>query len=329
MNVLVLGAGAMGRNHVRNLAHSKRVNEVLVVEPNEAARKELNNKHENVRVFASENEAFGAAEIDAAVVAVPTHLHFKTAWEIVGRGVPVLVEKPITDSLEDGKKLVKKAADAGVLLTVGHVERFNPAVTALKEHVKEIGKIVYASTYRFGVPTNRKLGAAFFDQAVHDVDVLSFLSGEYPKFVQAVERSVIDSDAKDLCSALFEFPSFPAAVEANRVTPIKTRELILLGTKGSARLDYISQELTISTSEKMETKYTNFDEILFRVGRGTEIKPYFRKDEPLKLELEHFLDCVEGKVKPLVSGTDGLHAVAAAQFGIKAAESSKRQEIVF
>ncbi|MFH0835938.1 MAG: Gfo/Idh/MocA family oxidoreductase [Candidatus Micrarchaeota archaeon] len=329
MNVLVLGAGAMGRNHVRNLVHSKRVENVFVVEPSKEVRDELNHKHEGVKAFATAEEAFAAGAVDAAIVAVPTKLHFRVAMQMIERGLPTLVEKPITDSLEDGKKLIHAAKEKKVMLTVGHIERFNPAVAALKEHVEEIGDIVYASTYRFGVPTNRKLGAAFFDQAVHDIDVLSYLSGEYPKKVQAVERSLIDKDAKDLCSALYEFPSFTAAVEANRVTPIKTREVILLGTKGTARLDYISQELTISTSEKKDYKYSNFDEILFRVGRGTEIKPYFRKEEPLKLELEHFLDCVEGKCKPLVSGEDGLHAVAAAQFGIKAAETGEKQEIKF
>lgn len=328
MKVLVLGAGAMGRNHVRNLSAQKEVDSILVVDPSQESlgflRKE---KYEKIQYFTELQEAISEKPV-CAIVASPTTTHFENAMLLVKAGIHALVEKPITDSVENAKKLIREAEERKVILMVGHIERFNPAVQALKKNIGNIGKVVYASSHRFGIPTQRKLGDAFLDQAVHDIDVISYLTGEYPLEVQASEHKILEqNDGNDLCTAIFEFPSFTASVEANRVTPIKTRELIILGLKGSAKLDYITQDLTITHADSAVTKYNSFDEIVMRVGRGTELKPYFQKDEPLKLEIQHFLQCVEKDEHPIVNGKDGLQALAAVEAGIFAGKSGKKEKI--
>ena len=215
---------------------------------------------------------------------------------------------------------------------MGHIERCNPAVQALKKHAAVLGTPVYASAHRFGMPTDRDVGSSFIDQAVHDIDVISFIVSEYPKSVQAVERRFVDKKSDDCCAALYEFDGFTAAIEANRATPIKTRELILCGTKGTAKLDYITQDLTIATNDDSKPqKYNTFDELVLRVGRGAELKPYFVKQEPLRVELENFIACVKGKAgaKPIASGEDGLRALAAVIAGHEAAASGKKTKIGF
>jgi len=328
MNVMVIGAGAMGFNHVRNYASFPEVKKLIVVDPSEEALKKTSTLgHGNLSTYKTVEDALKHEQVDAASVIVPTHLHYQVASGVIARGIPTLVEKPITSTVEDGKKLIAEAKKQNVPLMVGHIERFNPAVQALKKHISSLGEVFYASARRFGVPTDRDVGEAFFDQAVHDIDIISFLVGKYPETVSAVEAKILDKKYNDLCAAIYEFNGFKATVEANRVTPIKTRELLVLGTKGEARLNYISQDLVFTHAEHAVTKYSTFDELVLRVGRGSELRPYFAKEEPLKLELHHFLDCAKNKKPPLTTGEDGLHALAAALAGIKSARSGKREKV--
>jgi len=324
----------MGANHCRTLNELGEVKRIACVDPNEKTLDALKKRNFEKTVFYSSlDEALQKEKPAAAIVAVPTHLHYAVCDELLDAGLHVLVEKPVTDKIEDGRKLVEKAKHKKLVFAVGHIERCNPAVQALKKHVAMLGTPVHASAHRFGMPTDRDVGPSFIDQAVHDIDVISFVVGVFPRSVQAVERRFVDKKSDDCCAALYEFDGFTAAIEANRATPIKTRELILCGTKGSAKLDYITQDLTIATSDKesQPQKYSSFDELVLRIGRGAELKPYFVKQEPLRVELENFIECVKGKagVKPVASGEDGLRALAAVIAGHEAAASGKKTKILY
>jgi len=327
LKVLIVGCGAMGRNHVRVYSENHRVKQVLAVDAFQESLNALKDL-KNTTTFTKLEDAL-KEKPDCAIVAVPTALHFEIADKLLDENIPLLVEKPITETLEQGKKLVAKAEKQKTVLLTGHVERFNPAVQALKKNMHLIGKPIYASAHRFGVPTQRDVGSPFIDQAVHDIDVISFLYGQTPKEVSAIERRISDEKSSDLCSAIFEFGEFTATVEANRVTPIKSRELTILGTKGAAKLNYITQELAIFISEHGDYKFNTFDEVFQRIGHGTEIKPYFVKEEPLKVEANHFLDCVQGKAQPIMTGKDALAAIAAVQAGQKSAKTGRKEKITF
>ncbi len=327
MDVLVVGAGAMGRNHCRAYSHDPRVGHVFVLEPHEQSRLALHAMGLEKVAFVDALDDALEQGVRAASIATPTETHSDVATQLVNAGLNVLVEKPLTATVAQGKRLASLAKKKEVLLMPGHIERFNPAVRALKKHIGDLGQIVYASAHRFGIPTNRRLADAFLDQAVHDMDVVSFLTGCKPLDIRAVSQRILDAHADDLCSAIVRYDGFYASIEANRVTPIKTRQLIVLGTKGSAHLDYISQDLVVTHSETTQNKYSTFDEILLRVGRGTEVRPYFQKDEPLRLELEHFLSCILGDEKPLVTAEDGIMAVAAVAAGMQSAQKGTVEKI--
>jgi len=327
MDVLVAGAGSMGRNHCRAYSSNARVDHVYVYEPFAEARAALEAMGLEKVAFIDKLADAKSNGIEAASVVTPTETHFPVASELVAAGIHVLVEKPITPTVEQGRQLAERARAQNVLAMPGHIERFNPAVRSLKKNMTSLGTIVYASAHRFGIPTQRRLSDAFLDQAVHDMDVLAYLTGEAPRDIRAISQRILDAHADDLCSAIVHYDGFYATIEANRVTPIKTRELIVLGTKGSARLDYISQELVVTHSESSQTKFSSFDEILMRVGRGTEVHPYFQKDEPLRVELDHFLACTQGKEQPLVTAEDGIRAVAAVAAGMRSAQNSELEKI--
>lgn len=326
MNVLVVGAGAMGRHHIRNFAAMSNVAQVQVVEPNSESKKQLDGMNLDGKVHVHDTlEKALKEKPDAASVVVPTEFHAQTAGILLEKGIPCLVEKPLAASIPEGNALKALAEKHETVLCVGHIERFNPAVQALKKQLHHLGDVVYASAHRFGVPSPRKLGHAFFDQGVHDMDILCHLTGQNPKTVFGIHQAILDS--YDVASAILEFDGFYASVEANRVTPIKTRQLTLTGTKGSAHLDYITQELTITLAGEQKPEFKTFDEILWRAGRGTEMRPYFVKKEPLRAELEHFLEAAKGNEKPLCTAADGLAAIAIAQTCVDSATTGKKMTV--
>ncbi len=324
-NILVIGAGIMGSNHVRTFSAMDGV-KVSVADISREALSKIKLKFPGVETYDNIENAFKNSNIDACVVATPTVYHLDTAQRVIDEDLPLLVEKPLATNTDDAKKIMKAAQSNGVLLQVGHIERFNPAVSKLKMNMKNLGDIVYASAHRFGVPSFRKLDNVILDLAVHDLDVLTFLTGERPKHVSGEEKKII-SEQEDLSALIFDYGSFLACVESNTVIPIKVREMSMMGRGGIARLNYINQDLSIFKAEGDKLSYGTFDELMTRVGKGTEVRTFIHKEEPLKLELESFMRCITDDEKPLVSGEDGVYAVAAAEAAIRSTGTGKREKI--
>ncbi len=325
-NVLVVGAGVMGRNHIRNYI-AQNAN-VTAVDVSGACLAKAKEQFPSIKTYDDIDKAIKAGNIDAASVVTTTSSHFDVARKLIENNIGVLVEKPMTDSLDKARELVKISKNSGVVVQVGHIERFNPAVRKLKDMKSDLGKIVYASAHRFGVPSARKLDNVIMDLSIHDIDILSFLTGEKPKSVFGVQRSVLE-ERGDLSSLIFEFGSFVASVESNTVSPIKTRELYLGGTDGCAKVSYIDQDLVMYKPENTKYSYNSFDELTVRIGRGTEIHPFIRKEEPLKLELESFVSCVKNGTSPVVTAEDGMDSILIAEAAIRSAKTGRKELIEF
>lgn len=323
-NVLVVGAGMMGSNHIRTLSAMGNVN-VHVTDTFKESLVNAKSKFQGISTYASMDEAL-KEKVDACIIATPTSNHKDSALRVIESGLPLLVEKPISTNVKDAKDIVNAAKANGVVLQVGHIERFNPVVTKLKQNIGNLGEIVYASAHRFGVPFFRKLDNVILDLAVHDIDVLSFLTNQRPKYVMGNEKNII-SEEKDLSTLIFEYDTFLATVESNTVIPIKVRELSIMGKAGIARLNYIDQDLSIFKSESGKVTYGTFDELVTIVGKGTEVRTFIHKEEPLKLELENFLRSVNGESEPLATGEDGVYVVAAAEAAITATMTGKKEKI--
>ncbi|WP_175060124.1 UDP-N-acetylglucosamine 3-dehydrogenase [Thermococcus sp. 2319x1] len=310
LRVGVVGVGNMGFHHARiysELAREGKVELVGVADANFERAKAVAEKF-RTRAFADYRELVN--DVDAVSIAVPTSLHKQVALEFIENGVHVLVEKPIAESIESAQEIIKAAKNRGVVLMVGHVERFNPAVLKLKEVLDEglIGKIVTLTAKRVGpLPPQIKDVGVIVDLAVHDIDVMSFLLGDKVKSVYARAGSAKNPlELEDYAIIMLNFGDVTGVVETNWLTPHKVRKLTAVGTGGIAELDYITQKLLIYNEEWIK-----------------EAKVDFR--EPLRNELEHFVECIEKGVKPLVSGEEGLHALKVA---IKALESAKSARIV-
>ena len=312
LRVGVVGVGNMGYHHARvysELAKEGKVELVGVADANFERAKEVAKKFNTIPY--GDYRELAKEELDAVNIAVPTSLHKQVALEFIEKGVNVLIEKPIAESIESAQEIIKAAKANNVILMVGHIERFNPAVLKLKESIQEglLGEVVSISAKRVGPMAVRIRDVGIIiDLGVHDIDVISFLFGDKVKKVYARAGSVKHpAGVEDHALIMLGFSNGKSGiVETNWLTPHKTRTLTAVGTKGIAYLDYIEQKLVI---------YNNKWEREAKVN----------KREPLRNEIEHFIDCVVNDNTPLISGEDGLHTLKVA---LKALESTKKDKIV-
>jgi len=303
MRVGVIGVGNMGRYHPR--VYCELGAELIGVADTDLEKAKKIAAQYGTAAYSDYEELLNQG-LDGVSIAVPTILHKTVALTAIEQGINLLIEKPIADSVQNAQEIITVAEDNGVRLMVGHIERFNPAVRKLKQIIDEgiLGKLVLISARRVGpfVPRISDVGI-IVDVATHDIDVIRYLVGSECTSVFA--RSTRYKNVKgDAAIILIGFGDISASIEVNWYTPYKVRSLTVTGTEGIAYLDYLKQEIEIHKAE----------------GNMT---PKIEKEEPLKLELVHFLDCIKRDKEPLVSGYD---AVKVLEIATKAEQVSRTGE---
>ena len=292
LRIAVVGAGQFGLNHMRVAAQSDRAQLAAVVDTDAARAAGAAARFGCPALELSELPG----RVDAAIVAVPTSAHAATGCALVEGGIDVLIEKPIAPDLASAGRLLEAARANGRVLQVGHLERFNPAVAALK---KITTLPLFFEIHRMSVFTPRSLDVdVVLDLMIHDLDVVLDLVGEEPEEIRAAGISIL-SQKVDIANVRLAFPGGCVAnLTASRVSTERVRKLRLFQPNQYISLDYARQ-----------------DAVAFAAGResgiGFQALPIV-KAEPLKLELEHFFESVRTRSRPLVSGQDGYRALEAA-----------------
>lgn len=300
LRAAVIGAGNMGRNHIRILAESPNAELVAVVDPDlERARAVA---PAGVAVVASVAEL---PAIDVAVVATPTPYHFDAASALMRADVSVLVEKPLASSIEEGEALVALAAEQGVTLAAGHVERFNAAFEMLADLVDEP---VLLQFERLSPYTPRIGDSVVFDLMVHDLDLACWIAGGYPSRVEAAGVKVF-SETVDIASAVLTFESGAVArIDSSRATQDKVRRAAVSERERYLVADSMRQDVQIK--RQVEVGQTaEGGTPAYRQASVVEVPWMPRSGEPLVKEIEDFLDAVRSKRAPRVTGEDGLAAI--------------------
>lgn len=293
VRVGVVGIGNMGVHHARVYSELPQTELVGVIDINEA-RGRLCSEQYNTE-FSSDYRLLFDKKVQAVNIVVPTSLHYPLAMEFLRREVHVLVEKPITVDLIQAKRLVDLSKKRHCILQVGHLERFNPAVCKLRE---VSGRPVYLESRRISYPTNRNLDVGVvWDLMIHDLDILINLVKSPVVEIHAMGVSVY-SDFEDVAQVHLLFKNGVAAsLLASRISGEKQRLLKVTEDTGKTlRLDFINQTLSVMRPPR----------------NGRPVPPEFlpiEKDEPLRLELSHFADCVANHKTPIVSGEDGKRAL--------------------
>ncbi len=302
----VIGTGVMGLNHLRVYSKMKNVKIAGVADSVYASAQQAGITYK-CNAYVNASELLANEQLDALSVAVPTKLHFEVAMQVIDAGIPLLVEKPLAFRTVDSQKLVSHAKRKKVLLMAGYVERFNPVVTTAKQFLKtgQIGKPVSFLFRRIGMfPSRIKDINVIQDIGVHDIDLLHFLSGSKPKLKCASAGSAFINGRYDYAQMLFQTNGASAVVECNWITPTRVREFHIVGDKGVLKGDLFNQTLEFYPTIVTRDNERNVATML--PAKKIEVK--VKKAEPLKLELEYFLKCVESGGNPLMPPEDAVLA---------------------
>jgi UDP-N-acetylglucosamine 3-dehydrogenase len=294
LRIGVIGVGTMGANHARVLAGLSETKLVGVADPDRGQRDLVT----RVLGCAAVNdlEALLALGVDAVTIAAPTHLHHQIALTCIARGIHVLVEKPIASTVEEGRDIIAAARKAGVTLMVGHVERFNPAVTAIKNAIKGEDILSIAITRVGPFPPRMSNVGVVIDLAVHDIDLIRWFTDSDIVEVQPQLSSAV-AEREDIALLQFRTKSGVLAhINTNWLTPFKARN-VTVATRGKYVMgDLLTRQVTECFGFQPDGAYS-----MRHVSVG--------HDEPLRAELIAFVDSVRTGKAPAVSGEEGVDAL--------------------
>ncbi len=292
----VIGAGSMGKNHVR--VYSEISDLVAIADVREDTGKPLAKKYKT-KFYLDYRKMLDREKPDAVSVVVPTQFHKEVAIECLNRKIPTLVEKPIAHTLEDAEAIIESASKNKTTLMVGHIERFNPAVLKLKNLINKgtIGRIISILAIRVGISfPATKNNDVIIDLAVHDIDIFNFLLDSTPISKKTVKHKLFKHNLWDSASILLEYKNAGCTIVTNWITPVKMRKLYVTGTDGFVELDYISQKINLHGKHMNKKKDGDFYEFLSMYDQPKK-EVFISHKEPLKEELQFFLNSAAYNVK--------------------------------
>ncbi len=335
----VIGVGNMGTHHARVLSELPGARLVAVCDKDPARGEEAAAKFD-CAYFADYRDMLSVCRIDAASVAVPTHLHLEVAREVMRRGTHVLLEKPMAADEAGAREIVRCARASGVKLMVGHIERFNPAVTRLKELLEEgrFGELISINARRVGgLPPQVEGADVLLDLAIHDVDVIAYLLGEKPDFCVAFKSRGLLQEQDDNASILMRYGRVTVFIEVNWVTPVKIRTLDITGSLCFGRLDYINQRITLYENAYFKGlharrngergSFPDYHDFMARSNLTDEILVGINREEPLRREISSFLQAIRENREPPLSGEEALRSMEILMGVSAAAESWRPKEV--
>jgi predicted dehydrogenase len=306
----VIGAGRMGGHHARILSRLPGVELVGVCDAN-LWRAQMAAWRHNCAAYRSYEDLLN--QVDACVIAVPTELHFDIGMKAIELGVHCLVEKPLAYTVEQAKQLLAASEAKGVVLQVGHIERFNPAVLAAISHIKAPR---FITVERLGPydPRVASIGVVL-DLMIHDLDIVLTLVGNNVASLEAVGASLL-SAREDIANVRLRFESGCIAdMTASRISLEKSRKIRIYQEDSYISLDYMNAKLKI---------YKKKSPVIRSLKDVEVIHPKLDKVEPLHNEHAHFLDCIANNRKPWPSGEAGLQAM---HLAFKVVDELKRYEL--
>jgi len=311
LNVGVVGLGYWGPNLARNFAALPGCRVSWLCDASEQARVRAAQTLPDARTTGALDELLEDPELDAVVLATPVPTHAELAARVAGAGKHCFVEKPLATSTADAERAVAAAERAGTVLMVGHLLEYHPAVARLKEllDADELGPLYYLYGNRLNLGKLRADENALWSLGAHDVSVVLYLIGEEPAECVAHGRSYVRDGVEDVVFCYLRFPSgIVAHLHLSWLDPHKERRLTVVGARRMATFDDMQLEGKLTVYDK------GFDEDVRSwgeyVARSGEIfSPRISSVEPLRVECEHFVECVRTGARPRSDGRSGLRVV--------------------
>lgn len=307
LRTAVIGTGFWGKNHARVYSELGLTELLAVCDVNRERAKAVADQF-GVKAYSNSLRMLRNEDIEAVSVCTWSTKLAKEALKALNAGKHVLVEKPMASHTKQAEKLLETAEKSSLHLTVGFLMRFIPGLQHIREAVenKKIGELVCATAKRVSQWPER-IGdvGVVKDTAIHDIDVMRFIFNENPIAVYAKTGSMMHRKFEDYVQIMLTFECGKTAfIESNWITPYKTRILTVTGSEAIMKLDYITQELWIEDARE-------------------NLQPRFPWREPLKLELQHFADCILENKKPMVTGVDGIAALKIAEAALRSSAKNR------
>jgi UDP-N-acetylglucosamine 3-dehydrogenase len=325
----VVGLGMMGRNHVRVWDEDvEDVDLVAVADPDAAALGRAT-AGRRARGYDDADRMLMEEELDLVSIVAPTGLHLPVTLAALRSGANVLVEKPIAATRSEALEMIDAAEQAGRMLTVGHIERFNPVIRELRRRLAEaeLGRIFQIHATRLGpFPARIRDVGVVVDLAPHDLDVMRYLVGSEPIRIYAEAEQRIHTEHEDLFNGLLKFANGVIGVlDINWLTPTKRRTLTVTGERGMYVADYLAQDLVFYANPDADEGWVNrgAGATITSVAEGEVIRRPIRRREPLAVELAEFAAAVRDGGPPPVAPRDAMTALLLARKLVESAESGQ------
>jgi predicted dehydrogenase len=332
INFGLVGVGYWGPNLARNLNGTENACLAWVCDANAKSLSKISAIYPKVQTTEDLGRMLAAPDLDAVVVATPAGTHFELARQCLKAGKHVLVEKPLAMSGAECDELIDLAESKGLKLMVGHTFLYSPPVLKLKELLDagEVGDVYYAYSTRANLGQIRKDVNAMWNLAPHDIAIYLYLFGGPPISVSAKGITHIQPGIEDVVFMYLDFPgNITAHVHVSWLDPGKVRKLTLVGSRKMVIYDDANADAKIQIFDKGVTKVSNggaaesfssFGEFQLLLRAGDVLIPKIAATEPLKMECQHFADCIISNERPLTDGVHGKQVVSV----LEAAQESMR-----
>ncbi len=306
LRVGVIGTGSMGQNHARIYSEMGCLAGVFDVDAEAAGRI---SKRFGVEPYIDMGSLI--RDVDALSICTPTNYHYEAAVKAIEQGRSVLVEKPFTGDVKKARELCELAEEHEVTIASGFVERFNPVVAATRDAIASgrFGKVVSIAARRVSsYPSRIRDVGVIMDLAIHDVDVIRYLTGERIESVYALGGRMANDRFEDHATLLLQTAGGSTGmVEANWLTPMKVRKVSITCSDGYAVMDYMDQSLQFSTSRMDHVDTSNMASIPIELDTH---QVYVKREEPLKRELKSFISAAERNERSECDGWNALENVS-------------------
>ncbi len=337
LHLAQLGAGHWGVNLIRNLSQLTAVDRLTVCDLDPGRREFVRERYPTVTITDVAEDLFADPSVDAVIVALPVFLHHEYTKKALLAGKHVFVEKPLARTLAEAQELVELAAAKQRVLLVGHTFLYNDAVRKVKEYIDsgELGEIYYISAQRLNLGRVRNDVNALWNLAPHDISIILYWLGQEPVAWSATGMTFLQEAVEDVVFANLHFPSGIAAhIHVSWLDPLKTRQMVVVGSKKMIVYDDVSTDSKIVIYDKGVDKHgidrrlpdiENYAQFQLRHRSGDVLIPKLDFKEPLRRECQHFVDCIVNGAEPLTDGAAGLEVVRVLELIQRSLEESRSQ----
>jgi len=305
----VIGLGRMGQHHCRVYANQKEAQLVGIHDIDPQVASELSLRYD-VPAYLRLDDLL--EQIDAASIATPTPTHFDLAMRCLEKNVHILIEKPVTEKIEDAKQLARYMNGKGMIVQVGHIERFNPTYLELKKVLENLTVIAISFNRLSPYRVSNKDVDVVLDLMVHDLDLSIDMTGREPTAINAYGLMPFSESLDHVVAQLFYSNGPIITLTASRVTEQKIRSVTVTSEDAFVEADFLNKSISIHRCSTGEYSALNRNGVRYRQESIIE-RILVPNVEPLSMEIKHFLECVSQKSLPCVSVFDGIKALRLAQ----------------